>query len=135
MKFSTEEEAIEMANDSIYGLAAAVFTSKFVFDSSRSSLFHEILHVTSRRRCQTVDASNGRTRGGNGLGESIRSVCLVLLLVLPRLLTRHALIGILHSSVPFGGMRQSGIGRELGRAGIYEYCNVKSVHHNISEEM
>jgi acyl-CoA reductase-like NAD-dependent aldehyde dehydrogenase len=29
MKFSTEEEAIEMANDSIYGLAAAVFTSEF----------------------------------------------------------------------------------------------------------
>lgn len=28
MKFKTEEEAVEMANDSIYGLAAAVFTSQ-----------------------------------------------------------------------------------------------------------
>jgi hypothetical protein len=57
------------------------------------------------------------------------------LLLLNFLTYRSACSGILHSSVPFGGMRQSGLGRELGRAGIYEYCNVKSVHHNISEEM
>jgi len=65
----------------------------------------------------------------NQYGQSLIS------LSLHSLLTRSQCIGILHSSVPFGGMRQSGLGRELGRAGIYEYCNVKSVHHNISEEM
>ncbi|GAA5925511.1 hypothetical protein JCM1841_006353, partial [Sporobolomyces salmonicolor] len=43
--------------------------------------------------------------------------------------------GILHNSVPFGGVRQSGLGRELGRAGVYEYCSVKSVHHNFADEM
>ncbi|ORY57984.1 putative aldehyde dehydrogenase [Leucosporidium creatinivorum] len=45
------------------------------------------------------------------------------------------LYGLLHSSVPFGGYKHSGIGRELGSAGVHEYCIVKAVQHNISEEM
>ncbi|GAA6058900.1 hypothetical protein JCM10212_002852 [Sporobolomyces blumeae] len=92
MKFSTEEEAIELANDSIFGLAAAVFTN----DAKQS------MRLTNELSAGTVWANH---------------------------------YGLLHASVPFGGMRQSGLGRELGRAGIYEYCSVKSVHHNISEEM
>jgi aldehyde dehydrogenase (NAD+) len=30
-------------------------------------------------------------------------------------------------SVPFGGYRQSGIGREMGRAGFEEYLEIKAV--------
>ncbi len=30
-------------------------------------------------------------------------------------------------TVPFGGMKQSGIGREKGMAGIEQYCEIKSV--------
>jgi aldehyde dehydrogenase (NAD+) len=33
--------------------------------------------------------------------------------------------------VPFGGVKQSGIGRELGEAGLQGYCQTKAVHVNM----
>lgn len=33
--------------------------------------------------------------------------------------------------VPFGGVKQSGIGRELGEAGLAGYCQTKAVHVNM----
>ncbi|GAA5987495.1 hypothetical protein JCM11641_003848 [Rhodosporidiobolus odoratus] len=42
---------------------------------------------------------------------------------------------LLSNGVPFGGYKQSGLGRELGLQGIKEYMAVKAVHHNISEEL
>lgn len=41
--------------------------------------------------------------------------------------------GILHNSVPFGGFKASGVGRELGTYGIAEYCQVKGVHLNLTQ--
>jgi len=35
---------------------------------------------------------------------------------------------------PWGGYKQSGIGRELGRWGVEEYMNVKQVFINLSED-
>ncbi|KAI5474405.1 aldehyde dehydrogenase, mitochondrial [Pseudohyphozyma bogoriensis] len=91
-KFKTEEEIIEIANDSIYGLGAAVFTG----DAKQS------MRVSGALKSGTVWVNQ---------------------------------YGILHSSVPFGGYKQSGIGRELGAHGLNEYTITKAVHHNISEEM
>jgi succinate-semialdehyde dehydrogenase/glutarate-semialdehyde dehydrogenase len=80
-----EEEAIRVANDSVFGLGAAVFTR----DAARGE---EIARRRLQAGCCFV----------NGFVKSD-----------PRL--------------PFGGIKQSGFGRELGRHGIREFVNVKTV--------
>jgi aldehyde dehydrogenase (NAD+) len=40
---------------------------------------------------------------------------------------------ILPPQAPFGGYKQSGIGRELGSYGLDGYCQIKAVHHNMLE--
>ena len=37
--------------------------------------------------------------------------------------------------IPFGGVKQSGIGRELGEAGLAAYSNTKAVHVNMGTEL
>ncbi len=80
-----EEEAIRVANDSDFGLGAAVFTG----DEERGR----------RIARKELDA------GCCFVNDLVRSD--------PRL--------------PFGGVKDSGYGRELGRWGIREFVNVKSV--------
>ncbi|KAH7105698.1 NAD-aldehyde dehydrogenase [Auriculariales sp. MPI-PUGE-AT-0066] len=91
-KFSTEEEAIALANDTIYGLAAAVH---------------------SNDQAQLHRVSNALQAGTIW----INSYCM------------------LYNSVPFGGYKQSGIGRELGSYALREYTNVKAVHWNFAEKL
>ncbi|GAA5897737.1 hypothetical protein JCM6882_000081 [Rhodosporidiobolus microsporus] len=92
LTFSTEEEVLELANSTEYGLGAGLFTN-----DAKQSL----------RVSRALDAGT----------------------------VWHNCYNVLSNSVPFGGFKQSGIGRELGAEGIREYCSVKSVHHNISEEL
>lgn len=85
MRAKDEQEAIELANDTEFGLGAGVFTS----DLNRGRrIAREELHAGS---CVV-----------NGFVKSD-----------PRM--------------PFGGIKRSGFGRELGRAGILEFVNTKSV--------
>ncbi len=81
-----EEEAIKVANDSIFGLGAAVFTG----DSARGD----------RIASQELEA------GCCFVNEFVRSD--------PRL--------------PFGGIKESGYGRELSSFGIREFVNIKTVY-------
>ena len=81
-----DETAIRVANDSVFGLGAAVFTT---------------------------DAIRGERIAADGLEAGC---CFVNAFVKsdPRL--------------PFGGVKQSGYGRELGPYGIKEFVNVKTVY-------
>ena len=80
--FSNEDEAIDIANSTEYGLAGYVFTQ----DLARGQRLIE--------RLQTAMM---------GLNVGVMS----------------------NASAPFGGVKQSGLGREGGAEGILEYLSVK----------
>ena len=85
IRYDTIEEAVMMANDSIYGLAGGVWST----DAERA------MGVARRLRAGTVWINEWH---------------------------------ILNEGAPFGGYRQSGIGREFGIDGIKEYMESKHIH-------
>ncbi|KAF4221920.1 hypothetical protein CNMCM8980_006194 [Aspergillus fumigatiaffinis] len=87
-KFSSEEEAIEIANNTNYGLAAAVHTTNF--DTA--------IRVSNAIRAGTVWINNYNT---------------------------------FLAQMPFGGFKESGLGRELGSYALDNYTQVKTVHARI----
>ncbi|KAG0648462.1 Aldehyde dehydrogenase [Hyphodiscus hymeniophilus] len=89
--FKTEAEALEMANDTTYGLGSAVFTK----DITRA-------HRIAKR----IEAGMVWINSSNDSDYRI----------------------------PFGGVKQSGIGRELGEAGLAGYSQIKAVHVNMTGE-
>ena len=87
--FDDDEDAIRIANDSIYGLSGHVFAD----DEERA------LAVARRIRTGTISVNGGIWYGAD---------------------------------VPFGGYRQSGIGREMGVAGFEEYLETKVLARPVS---
>jgi aldehyde dehydrogenase (NAD(P)+) len=90
--FKTEDEALDMANDTTYGLGSAVFTQ----DLTRA-------HRVAKR----IEAGMVWINSSNDSDYRI----------------------------PFGGVKQSGIGRELGEAGLAAYSQTKSVHVNMGSRL
>jgi succinate-semialdehyde dehydrogenase/glutarate-semialdehyde dehydrogenase len=84
IRFSTEEEAVAMANDTPYGLAAYFYTSNY----ERSWRVAEALE------CGIV-----------GLNEGIIST----------------------EVAPFGGIKESGVGREGSKYGVDDYVEIKYI--------
>ncbi|RSL35000.1 betaine-aldehyde dehydrogenase [Salibacterium salarium] len=90
-KFSSQEEAVEKANDTIYGLAGAVFTT----DIGKAE------EVAGSLRLGTVWINDFHPY---------------------------------FAQAPWGGFKQSGIGRELGKPGLEEYTEVKHIFRNRKPE-
>jgi aldehyde dehydrogenase (NAD+) len=87
--YSDEDDLVAKANDSIYGLAGAIWTR----DNQRA------VQVAERLRTGTVWIND------------------------------HHMI---NPRYPFGGYRQSGIGREHGRLGFDEYREAKHIHVDLA---
>ncbi|WP_209123654.1 betaine-aldehyde dehydrogenase [Alkalihalobacillus sp. BA299] len=90
-RFNSEEEVIQLANDTIYGLAGAVWT-KDIAKAER---------VVGKLRMGTVWIND-----------------------------YHPYF----AQAPWGGYKQSGFGRELGKIGLEEYTEVKHVFQNTNPQ-
>jgi aldehyde dehydrogenase (NAD+) len=85
IKYDSDEEAIAIANDSMYGLAGGVFSSNIT-------------------RAQRV--ARGVRTGTMWINN----------------------YHIFSDYCPFGGYKQSGVGRELGLESLHEYTQIKRIH-------
>ena len=83
IRYSDEREALDIANNSDYGLAGAVWSA----DQDRALAF------ARRVRTGSIDVNGGRY----------------------------------NPLAPFGGYKRSGVGREMGTAGLEEFLEVKSI--------
>ncbi|KAJ3798217.1 aldehyde dehydrogenase [Lentinula aff. detonsa] len=92
IKFEDQQDVIQQANDTIYGLAAAVFTQNI---SQAFEVGHALKAGTVWVNCYNE----------------------------------------VSAAVPFGGFKQSGIGREYGSYALEHYVNVKAMHINIGHKM
>jgi betaine-aldehyde dehydrogenase len=88
-RFQDEEEAIHLANNTVYGLAGAVWTS----DSEKAA------RVSTQLRMGTVWINDFHPY---------------------------------FAQAPWGGYKQSGIGRELGKIGLEEYTEMKHIYRNLN---
>lgn len=91
-KFTTEEDAVTKANDTIYGLAAMLFSENY---------------ARANRIADQLDAGSVYINSSNN--EDV--------------------------SVPFGGFKMSGIGRELGLEAFNLYTQVKSIYCNYGTKL
>jgi betaine-aldehyde dehydrogenase len=89
MPFSSEEEAVRMANDTMYGLSGSIWTR----DIARAM-----------RVARAVETGNLSINSGSSV----------------------------HLEAPFGGVKRSGLGRELGLQALDHYTEWKTVYIDVT---
>ena len=89
IKYRDLDQAIAMANDSIYGLGGAVFSRDIP----------KAITIAKRIRTGTVWIND---------------------------------FHLINALAPFGGYKQSGVGRELGPHGLLEYTQAKHIHVDLA---
>lgn len=89
IRYENLEDALAMANDSIYGLGGAVFSRDIP----------KAISIAKRIRTGTVWINDYH---------------------------------LLNALAPFGGYKQSGVGRELGPQGLLEFTQVKHIHVDLA---
>ncbi|MBA2763189.1 MAG: aldehyde dehydrogenase [Thermoleophilaceae bacterium] len=91
LTYKTVEEALEIANDSDYGLTAGIWSGDY----------ERALEIAAQMRAGTVWINNWHQ---------------------------------VDPALPFGGYKQSGVGRELGPDALNEYTEVKHVHVDLTQD-
>src|SRR5713226_1517460 len=89
MTFKTDEEAVRLANDSMYGLTASVWTRNI---------------ARGKRLAERIDAGT---------------------VMVNEVVYTHGI-----AQTPWGGVKQSGLGRTHGRTGLLELVNAQHIHVN-----
>jgi aldehyde dehydrogenase (NAD+) len=85
---------------------------------------------------EAVALANNTSYGlGAGLHSTDASQCMRVSSLLEAGTVWVNQYNLLSNNVPFGGKKQSGIGRELGSYALEEYTSVKAVHWNIGERL
>ncbi|KJA29971.1 hypothetical protein HYPSUDRAFT_32015 [Hypholoma sublateritium FD-334 SS-4] len=83
-----------------------------------------------------IALANNTTYGlGAGLHSNDASQCMRVSSALEAGTVWVNQYNILNNNVPFGGKKQSGIGRELGSYALEEYTSVKAIHWNFGEKL
>ncbi|KAJ8698209.1 hypothetical protein PTI98_004947 [Pleurotus ostreatus] len=85
---------------------------------------------------EAISLANDTTYGlGAGLHSNDASQCIRVSSALEAGTVWINQYNILNNNVPFGGKKQSGIGRELGSYALEEYTSVKAIHWNFGEKL